>query len=259
MPEDHMYRWPDYYDWTSEGLDGDLSYYADLAMKVGGPVLELGCGTGRCTLGIARHGLDVVGIDRESIMLQQAARKAEAMGLAHSCRWIQGDMSQFELEEQYPLVVIPYRSFLHLMTPREQLDTLSCIHRHLKDDGILAFNIFVPHVRHMTEEDGKYLYRGSFPIPGTGSRVEVYDGLQFDHFNQHAFVIRYYERFDSQGRTEERLRTRFSLRYIYPAEVDLLLRSSGFEVCNRYGGFQREPFGPDSDELIIEARKAGSV
>lgn len=71
----HTYDWPDYYDWTSTGLDHDITYYTELAKQQGGPVLELGCGTGRCTLAIAREGIPVVGLDLSEPMLKRAEKR----------------------------------------------------------------------------------------------------------------------------------------------------------------------------------------
>ncbi|PTM56409.1 class I SAM-dependent methyltransferase [Desmospora activa] len=253
----HMYQLPEYYDWTSDGLDGDVAYYADLAMETGGPVLELGCGTGRCTLGIARHGIEAVGVDLEMQMLKKAEEKAEALDLTHLCKWIQGDMKEFRLERRFPLIIIPYRSFLHLMNTREQLAALGCIRQHLEEGGRFAMNVFVPHVEELVESEDRLLHRGTFTVPGSGDIVEVSDRTRYNHFYQTAEVIRYYERFHPEGRLVERIRTTFSLRYVYPVELNHLLRLAGFEITHRFGGFRREPFGPYSTELVIEAKKRG--
>lgn len=251
----HMYQLPDYYDWTSDGLDGDVAYYADLAMDTGGPVLELGCGTGRCALGIARHGVEVVGVDQEIRMLDKAKEKAEAWGLSPLCKWVQGDMKDFRLDGHFPLIIIPYRSFLHLMNPREQLAALGCIRRHLQDGGRFAMNVFVPQLEQMMENQECLQHRGTFAIPGTGELVEVSDQTRYNHFYQTADVTRYYERFQAEGKSVERIRTTFSLRYVYPTELMHLLRLAGLEVTHRFGGFRREVFGPHSTELVVEARK----
>jgi ubiquinone/menaquinone biosynthesis C-methylase UbiE len=253
--EHHAYDWPDYYDWTSTGLDHDMTYYLELAKQFGGPVLELGCGTGRCTLSIARAGIPVVGLDLSTAMLNKARQKAKTMGLEGKIEWIEGDMSRFDLGRRFPLIIIPYRSFLHLLTVREQVETLKRVRRHLADDGLFAFNIFVPKIKDLYETDGTYSFRGSFPIPGTDETIELYDFTEYDHFTQIAHVIRYIERFDRQGRMLERIRTFFRLRYIYPSELNHLLNLCGFKVVNRYGTFYRTPFDARSEELIIEAVK----
>jgi ubiquinone/menaquinone biosynthesis C-methylase UbiE len=255
LREDSIYAWPEYYDWTSTGLDRDITYYTELARQSGGPVLELGCGTGRISLAIAGQRIPVVGLDASPAMLARARQKAEEMGLSEFVRWVEGDMSRFELEERFPLIIIPYRSFLHLLTVREQIETLKRVRKHLTDDGLFAFNVFVPHVRDLVEMDGVYSFRGSFPVPGTRETVELYDLTEYDHFYQLARVTRYIERFDENGRSLERIKGTFHLRYIYPSELNHLLTLCGFKVVQRYGSFHRSPFDARSQELIIEAVK----
>jgi ubiquinone/menaquinone biosynthesis C-methylase UbiE len=255
LNEINAYSLPEFYDWISTGLDGDITYYVGLAEQSGGPVLELGCGTGRCSLAIARSGIEVTGLDLSPEMLSRARKKAAEMGLANRVRWVEGNMSNFELGQHFPLIIIPYRSFLHLMTVREQLAALKAIRRHLEEDGLFAFNIFVPKVSDLVDQDRKTAYRGTYPVPGTDHFVEVYDWTEFDHFLQRAHIIRYMERFDGEGRFLERRRVRFSFRYIYPTELFHLLRLAGFQVTNHYGDFKGHPFNRNSSELIVEARK----
>ncbi|GGE27075.1 type 12 methyltransferase [Marinithermofilum abyssi] len=256
MSVNSMYQWPDYYDWTSDGVEGDVEYYTELAVKSGGPVLELGCGTGRCSLAIARQGISVVGMDNEPAMLARAQAKSEALGLRDLCHWVEGDMSRLDLGERFPLIIIPYRSFLHLLTVKEQVSLLNAVRRHLPDDGMFAFNVFVPHISEMHDIDDRVVHRGTFPIPGDQGCIEVFDHTRFRHFLQQADITRYYERFDGKGASVERLRTAFRIRYVFPVELNHLLRLTGFEIVNRYGNFGKEPFHEHSTELIIEAKKA---
>jgi ubiquinone/menaquinone biosynthesis C-methylase UbiE len=255
LNEVSAYSLPEYYDWISTGLDGDIAYYVGLAQKSGGPVLELGCGTGRCSLAIARTGIEVTGLDLSPEMLHRARKKAAEMGVSDRIRWVEGNMSHFDLGKRFRLIIIPYRSFLHLMTVREQLAALAAIRRHLEEDGLFAFNIFVPKVSDLAAQDRRMAYRGTFPVPGTDHLVEVHDWTEFDHFLQRARVIRYLERFDGEGRSLERLRTVFWFRYVYPTELFHLLRVAGFQVVNRYGDFKGRPFDRQSSELVVEAKK----
>ncbi|MBA4495410.1 class I SAM-dependent methyltransferase [Paenactinomyces guangxiensis] len=255
MPDHSIYDWPDYYDWTSPGLERDLTYYIELAKQTGGPVLELGCGTGRCSLAIARLGIPVVGVDLSSPMLQKARQRAKKLNLSDRVRWVEADMSRFSLNERFPLVIIPYRSFLHLLTVRDQISTLKRIRQHLTDGGLFAFNIFVPRIRDLYQMEGKYSFRGSFLASGGKERVDLYDLTEFDYFNQTAYITRYAERFDEKGHSLGRIRMAFRLRYIFPAELNHLLALCGFKIINRFGSFHRTPFDARSEELIIEAVK----
>jgi ubiquinone/menaquinone biosynthesis C-methylase UbiE len=206
-------------------------------------------------LAIARTGKEVVGIDLSPKMLKRAREKAEAMGLDDRTQWVEGSMTTFELDRRFPLVIIPYRSFLHLMTVKEQLAALKRIRQHLHPGGMLALNVFVPSLVELHEIEGKNVHRGTFPIPGTAECVEVHDITEHDPFRQWVRVIRFYERYDESGRLLERLRTVFQLRYIFPTELFHLLRLAGFQIVGRYGTFDRGPFDHRSTELIVEAKK----
>jgi ubiquinone/menaquinone biosynthesis C-methylase UbiE len=124
---------------------GDVPFYLELAREaaaLGQPVLELGCGTGRVTIPIAQAGVEVVGLDNAPAMLNVARRKAAAAAL--DVRWVQGDMRSFALDQRFGLVIIPFRSFLHLLTEADQLNCLACIRKHLLPGGRLALNFFAP-------------------------------------------------------------------------------------------------------------------
>ncbi|RAL24310.1 class I SAM-dependent methyltransferase [Thermoflavimicrobium daqui] len=256
MEQNSMYDWPDYYDWTSTGLDHDITYYVELAKQYGGPVLELGCGTGRCTLAIAREGIPVVGVDISANMLERAQQKAESLGLAHQVEWIESDMAKLDLKERrFPLIIIPYRSFSHLIQVQDQLATLKRIYRHLSNDGLFAMNIFSPQMDQLIDIDGKYAFRGTFPIPGGREEVEVYDYTEVDSFYQILYVIRYFEHFDEHGKSLCRIKSDMRIRYTFPVELSHLLALCGLRIENRFGSFYRAPFDHRSEELIIEAKK----
>jgi ubiquinone/menaquinone biosynthesis C-methylase UbiE len=122
----------------------DVPFYLDLARQAaqrGQAVLELGCGTGRVTIPLALAGIEVVGLDNAPAMLNVARRKAVAAGA--DVRWLCGDMRSFRLDRRFGLVIIPFRSFLHMLTEADQVACLECIHEHLLPEGRLALNLFV--------------------------------------------------------------------------------------------------------------------
>jgi SAM-dependent methyltransferase len=126
---------------------GDVAFYARLAREAaeqGQAVLELGCGTGRVTIPIAQAGVEVVGLDNAPAMLDVAQRKAVAADV--EIRWVLASMTGFHLHQRFGLIIIPYRSFLHLLTEADQLACLSRVYEHLSPGGRLALNFFVPPV-----------------------------------------------------------------------------------------------------------------
>jgi ubiquinone/menaquinone biosynthesis C-methylase UbiE len=123
----------------------DTPFYLALAREAaarGLAVLELACGTGRVTLPIAREGIEVVGLDSAPAMLDVARRKAAAEDL--DVTWIEADMRDFDLGRRFGLIIIPYRSFLHLLTDADQAACLAAVYRHLIPGGRFALNFFAP-------------------------------------------------------------------------------------------------------------------
>jgi SAM-dependent methyltransferase len=129
------------YDALEPGLPGEAAFYATLAQAGQPPALELGCGTGRIALTIARAGVPVVGLDSSAAMLRVARRKS--IGLP-GVSWVQADMRAFALRQRFGLICIPYRSFQHLLTDVDQQATLACCREHLRPGGLLALNLFNP-------------------------------------------------------------------------------------------------------------------
>lgn len=253
MSINNLYSWTEYYDLTQRGVSGDLEFYLEYAKQAGGEVLDLACGTGRISIPIAEAGIPVTGLDLSQEMLQRARQKAEEAGVADRIRFVHGDMRRFDLERTFPLVMIPFRSFLHLLHLKEQMNALACIRNHLTPGGKLVMNVFVPKVDHLYEENEKMSLRGIYPLDN-GEQVLMWDYTRYDHFQQLAEVTRTYERVASDGRLQEKVVGRFTLRYIYPMELHHLLRLNGFQVIERYGSFAKTPFDRHSTELIVVAQ-----
>jgi ubiquinone/menaquinone biosynthesis C-methylase UbiE len=137
------YLRPDRYDRHSPGLAGDVAFYCALAEETGGRVLELGCGTGRISLAIARSGIPVIGLDNAPAMLAAARQKGDDCS---NPRWVEADMRDFSLGQRFGLILIPYRGFQHLDSFADRESTLACIVRHLNLGGRLALDLTNPEI-----------------------------------------------------------------------------------------------------------------
>ncbi|MCH5586545.1 class I SAM-dependent methyltransferase [Shimazuella sp. AN120528] len=248
-----MTEYYNFYANNPTDMDQDIHYYVELAKQTGGPVIELGCGTGRMSIAIAKEGIEVVGVDFSAEKLAVAKQKSDDLGLSHRIKWVESSITNFQLPETFPLIIMPDRSFLQLINIRDQLSALKAIRRHLEEGGLFAFHAFVPHMRKLIDMEGKYTFRGSFP--SGNDEMEVYDFTELDTFNQIANITRYIERFNSRGKSVSRTKSKIRLRYIFPAELSHLLAVCGFKIENRYGSFYRAPFDANSEELIVEAVK----
>jgi len=163
------------YDELHPGQPGDLEFYQSLAAACDPPVLELGCGTGRVTIPLARSGVPIVGLDASMAMLTVARRKG--LGV-ENIEWVEGDMRDFELGRRFGLIIIPYGSFQHLLSVEDQQAALAGCHRHLLPGGRLAFNIFNPSITTiaawMGEISGAQRNLRDYGEPASGARTSAW-------------------------------------------------------------------------------------
>lgn len=252
----------DDYDRRYAGYTADIPFYAEEAKRTGGPALELGCGTGRVLIPVAEAGAEVVGLDSSPAMLSKLRDKL--LGLPEEVRArirvLEGDMRDFDLGQQFGLIYIPFRAFLHLMTVNEQKAALGCIHRHLRDGGRLALNFFNPSLKVISQASERWQPYFEAPdeksVRESGNRVMTWNVRNHDTVNQTTSVYLIYDEIDASGRVVDRQYLPLHLRWIYRFEFEHLLAVCGFEVEALYGTFDREPFTREDQELIWVARKA---
>ncbi len=248
------------YDSYSTGLDGDEAFYVEEAKKADGPVLEIACGTGRIMIPIAVSGVSIVGLDRAPAMLEVARRKIAALPdkTRRRMQIVEGDMRTFSLERRFPLAIIPYRAFLHLMTADDQRRALACIREHLTDGGRLVFNVFDPSIEliaaYMRPPRGTLNHLGSFTHPETGRRVMVSDTRRYDPLEQTLEEHRFFEEVDDEGRVLSKTTTPLNLRYVHRFEMQHLLERCGYEVEALYGDFSRGPFRHGNEQVWVARR-----
>ena len=232
--------------------EADVQFYVGLAKEVGAAghsVLELGCGTGRVTIPIAQAGIEVVGLDSAPAMLDVARRKA---GGAANPRWVIGDMAGFRLEERFGLVIIPFRSFLLLLSVEEQKACLSRIREHLVEGGRLALNIFNPSILAIAQWLGDRGERWLRSQIGPGR--ERWANRRYNPATQELNETRTDVELSDEGAVIQRVERNLRLRWVWRHEMEHLLRLSGFEVDALYGWFDGSPFTDESEEMVWVAR-----
>ena len=253
----------DIYDAQYWGYTEDIAFYVGEAYQTKGPMLELACGTGRVLLPCADAGAFVTGLDLSPAMLTRCKEKlaAYAPEVAARVRLVVGDMRAFKLPERFELITIPFRSFLLLLTVQDQLQALATIRDHLTDTGRLIFNVFVPDIHMMaarSSKAGESLTRlKEFLDPESGHRMMMWDTRSYRINDQIVESLFIYDEVDETGQVVRRSYKPLKLRWMYRYEVEHLLARSGFAVEALYGGFNRQPFDENSQEMIWVARKRG--
>ncbi|MCY4577678.1 MAG: class I SAM-dependent methyltransferase [Chloroflexi bacterium] len=247
--------WADTYDAVFSYVMEDIPFYVDEAKKAEGLILELGCGTGRVAIPMALNGARVIGIDSSAAMLERAREKAYETD-ASNLTLVQADIRDFELEEKFSLVVIPFRGFLSLLSVEDELRTLSNIKRHLEPGGKVALDIFVPDINMLVQEGDVPYHFQDVTDPATGQRLVIWNQASYDPFSQIMSIRTTIEKLDDVGYVSSKMYRDFSLRYIFRWEMHHLLRACGYDVLALYGDFERGDFDEGSTDMIWVATPA---
>jgi len=222
------------YDAWSTGVVEDISFYVDEALASGGPVVELGVGTGRIAIPTAMAGVHVIGVDSSAGMLAVCAQAACAAGVESRLDLRQGDLRRPPVDERVPLVTCPFRAYLHLANDAERLAALGAARELLLPGGRLVFDVFVPSAEDIEETDGRWIERE----PGILERAD----------------------WDANARTltlsvrGEAGASSMTLWWLEPERWQALLAEAGFDVEACYGWFDRRPYEGGEDSVWV-ARK----
>ncbi len=244
-----------YYDFLHGDLEEDLPMWETLAQTAAGPILEVGCGTGRLLLPLAQAGYTLTGLDLSSVALTAAQAKLAAAGLTDQVTLVQADMREFDLpHKEFSLALMPLNTFMHCQSMAEQLATLQAIHRHLQPGGQLVIDLFYPEPVMLAEVDGRLYFEAESVVELTGHTVQWYWRHDIDLARQLRHLTYILDEIDRAGHVR-RITLPFSLRFVYRFELELLLKMSGYTVENIYGSYEMEPFDGDSPRMIFVAAK----
>lgn len=245
------YRDAAYYDRTYRRRKQDVRFYADLAVERGGPVLELGVGTGRVAIEMARRGAEVVGVDRIDEMLARAReRLAREKGTVRDRVTLRrGDLRDLRLGRRFPLVVAPFNVFMHLYTRRDWERALATAHRHLRPRGRLVFDVLLPDPGEL-DRDPARTYRAGH-VTDRGERYRYGESFEYDPVTQIELITM---QFQNERDPADFFVTPLAHRQVYPQELEALLHYNGFAVEERWGGFDRSRLGPSSESQVVVAR-----
>ena len=243
-----------YYTTTYASRIDDVAYYVALAVRTGGPVLEYGVGNGRIALPVARHGVDVVGVDWSPAMLADArARlKREPPEVRRRVRLVRGDMRRARLARRFPLVVCTFNTALHLYTRPDVERFLARVRAHLAPGGRFVVDLSVPSLENLSRDPARPYHAPRFRHPTAGVMVKNRERFDYDPVRQVLFVSM---EFEPMHDPENAWVTPLAHRQFFPQEWETLLHYNGFDVERVEGDFQGGPLTKDSDVMVWQARK----
>jgi SAM-dependent methyltransferase len=235
------------YAQVRDGVDNAF-YLAQMA-SAGGPVLEIGSGTGRLLREARRRGVDAWGIDVSPAMVERCRAQ---MPPDDRPRVTVADAVSMCLGRRFALIAAPFRVLSHVASVEEQLRLLDTVHEHLVPGGSFVFDVYVPNLKLLLEGlperrdfDGEW-------APGLRLRRFVSSApadleRQTNHVRM-AFV------WDEEG-GERRYAWEFDMRFFFRFEVEHLVARSRLKLESIRGGFDGEPLAADSAELVVTCRR----
>ena len=219
------------YDPWSASVIEDISFYVEEALASGGPVVELGVGTGRIAIPTALAGVHVIGVDSSEGMLAVCAERGREARVAARLDLRLGDLRRPPVDERVALVTCPFRAYLHLASDDDRLEALRAARGLLRPDGRLIFDVFAPSREDVEETNGGWIERE----PGIDERADWDLDLQTLTLSV-------------RGASGESTMT---LWWLEPQRWQALLAEAGFDVVACYGWFDRRPFAGGEDTVWI--------
>ena len=239
------------YDLDTTPLEGgpDVEWFSGLARRTGGPILELGCGTGRIAVPIAQDGHHVVGLDRSAAMLERAERRARRANV--EVRWVEGDMRAFSFNEAFALIFVAFNSFL-MLDPDDRWACLARMREHLAPRGRVAIDVFQPDPEIVVGKDGGVVDEWERVDPESARPVRKFSS---SHANVDGVTQRiWYDETIDDG-TVHRIGGTTTLHYLYRREADLLFSEAGFTIETLHGDYDGNPAGARSRKLLVVAKR----
>lgn len=247
-----------HYDLEFDAFLDDLPLYQGYAERSGGPILELGCGTGRLLQPLAASGHQLTGVDIAPAMLAAARVRLQGAGLVERVELIEDDIRSLArlAQRRFRLAFCAINSFLHLPDQTGQLAALRAVRRHLEPGGWLILDLLHPHPDLLVEYDGRLVHELTMTEPITAVRLDKFVSRTLDAADQQIKTTFFYDRLAPHGGLE-RTATTFSMRYIHRFELELLLSTAGFKLEEVLGDYALNPFASDSQQMIAIARPGG--
>ena len=244
-----------YYDLTHADLTADMDTILTLAQQTTGPVLELGCGSGRLLLPLARAGHTITGVDNSAAMLARAriVLQNEPPDVQQRVTLLQADMAQMELGNgRFALAIIPYNTFMHLDSTQKTA-TLKRVKQYLMENGRLFIDLINPFAIAATPNDRAFSLESHFTDPQTGHIVLQIASSHLDDSTQQLQITWIYDASLPSGGPVHRTIAVASYHYLFPHQIELLLHEAGLRLDSLAGDYDQSPFAEESERLLVTA------
>jgi SAM-dependent methyltransferase len=257
------------YDWEYRRRRDDVRFYRTLADERGGPILDLGCGTGRLLLPLLRAGHTVVGLDRAAPMLARAAERLRraAPAIRRRALLLRGDLRHLPVARRFLLAIAAFHTIQHLASDRELARFFAGVARTLEPGGWFVFDTFAPNARFLGRArptraagkraggaDGRLWARTRFRHPTTGSRTQYWESYRLE--GRLLTTTFHYQAVGSSQRSRAAdRRVELAHRLLEPGEITRLLAGTGLTVIASWGGFDGRPLAGPTEQHVYLLRR----
>ena len=223
-----------------------LAFYEDKIERYGSPVLEIACGSGAYLIPFAEKNIEAVGIDISAEMLHRAEEKASARNVSLNLNT--GDMRNFELNRQFPLILLLGNSLQHLTTREDVEKCFDSVKKHLTLDGRFIVEVFNPSLKILTRKPDENVLDSEYETPG--GKFILTGNVDYDAATQINRIEWNYR----NTLTENVKQFKFTMRQFFPQELDALFFYNGFHIEQKFGDRDGSPFESDSPRQIVIAK-----
>jgi SAM-dependent methyltransferase len=249
-----LYRDGRHYDTLNSFMVADIPFYVEEARRSGGPVLELACGTGRLAIPIAQAGVEIVGLDLSPPMLAHAHMKADSAGV--KVEFVDGDCRSLELGRKFALIFMAFNSMQHLHDYESLAGLFRSVRKHLAEGGRFLFDVFNPNLEILARNPEDRCLEREYEDPDRKGTMRFENSINYDDASQVSHIKCYFVRRGDHGEELDVRVEELHLRSFFPQELDLLVRSQGFESVEKFGNFERKPFGSGDPKQVVLCRVA---
>ena len=243
-----------FYDQIHAELQEDIGFVLTFAARQNGPLLELGCGTGRLLIPLARAGHQVTGVDSSPAMLQRAHRRLEEETATIKARLtlLEADMLALPGQQQYAAAILGYNTAMHLN--QAQLGRcLRQLKQRLLPGGQLLLDLANPHLVEATPPDRAVTLERVWQEPDEGVTVQQFASSWLDPMAQTLQISWWFDEVATSSGTVRRTVSPMLYHYFYLHQLTGILLENGFTVVDVLGSYQEEPFAEESERLLIIA------
>ena len=231
----------------------EIGLYCDVAAEKGGNCLDLGCGTGRVLMPLARQGIDITGLDSSQFMVEECRSRVAAEQF--TAEILHDDMRAFDLGRQFNLVIMPGATFQLLDERADAMSVLERARAHLSPGGLMVMSLFIPYYEIVNESlDGVWRLEKDEAIGSDGERALCHVCAELDRCEQVMELRNRFEVIDSGGITVKSEIKHSRLRWYAKYELELLLTSAGFDSVEILGDFGDEELSDGHAAMAVFAK-----